>query len=237
MSHVTATEDDEMRPEELPEPPRLRDFTKLPLLIIAGMFIAAAVIYPAMPERFPTHWGITGAPDAWSSKSFFSVFFMPMLTLGVYGLLVAVPYLDPRRRSLKLTFHAYNVIIDAVTALQALIFAATLVAAFDTGFDVAKVVLVGVGALFAVVGNFMTTVKQNWTFGVRVSWTLADEVVWRKANRLGGYLFAAAGVITALSAFFPPPVSFAVMFSTILLVLVVTYVYAFLVYRSRHPEA
>jgi uncharacterized membrane protein len=83
----------------------------------------------------------------------------------------------------------------------------------------------------------MTTVKQNWTFGVRVSWTLSDEVVWRKTNRLGGYLFVLAGAITIVCAFLPGPWAFGVMISAILGILVITYAYSYLLYRSRHPEA
>lgn len=224
-------------PDELPAPPRLRDYTKLPLLMIAAMFIAAAVLYPSLPERFPTHWGVSGAPDAWSAKSFGSVFFMPLMTLGLYVLLVVVPYFDPKRRSLKLSFRAYNILIDAITAIEGIIFAATMIAAFNNAFDVSKVVLIAVGLLFAVVGNFMTTVKQNWTFGVRVSWTLADEVVWRKTNRLGGYLFVGAGVLTMACAFVPPPANIIIMLSAIAAMLVITYVYAYLLFRKRHPEA
>jgi len=223
--------------DELPPPPRLADYTKLPLLIIAAMFVAAAVLYPSMPARFPTHWGVSGAADAWSDKSFLTVFFSPLLALGLYALLVAVPFLDPKRRSLKLSFRAYNILLDAIIGMQAVVFAATTAAAFNNAFDVSKVVLISVGLLFAVIGNYMTTVKQNWTFGVRVSWTLADEVVWRKTNRLGGYLFVLAGAITVVCAFLPPPANFIIMMSTMFGILIVTYVYSFLLFRKRHPEA
>ncbi|HEY5433545.1 MAG TPA: DUF1648 domain-containing protein [Coriobacteriia bacterium] len=224
-------------PDELPAPPRLRDYTKLPLLLIAAMFVAGAVVYSRLPASIPMHWGISGAPDSFWPKSFGSVFFMPLMSLGLYALLVVVPFLDPRRRSLKLSFRAYNILIDAIVGLEAVIFAATLIAAFNNGFDVAKVVLISVGLLFAVIGNYMTTVKQNWTFGVRVSWTLSDEVVWRKTNRLGGYLFVVAGALTIVSAFLPGPWAFGLMMSAILGILVITYVYSYLLFRSRHPEA
>jgi uncharacterized membrane protein len=225
------------QPDELPAPPRLRDYTKLPLLIVAAMFIAGAVLYPSLPSPIPTHWGISGAPDAFSPKTFMSVFFEPLIALGVYTLLVVVPFLDPKRRSLKLSFRAYNILIDAVVGLLAVVFAATMVAAYNNKFDVAKIVLVAVGLLFAVIGNYMTTVKPNWTFGVRVSWTLSDDVVWRKTNRLGGYLFVAVGVLTVLSAFLPSAIGLAVMLSGTVVMLVVTYAYAYLLFRSRHPEA
>jgi uncharacterized membrane protein len=224
-------------PEELPAPPRLRDYTKLPLVIVAAMFIAGIVLYPSLPSPIPTHWGISGAADAFSAKSFGSVFFEPMIALGIYALLIVVPYLDPKRRSLKLSFHAYNILIDAVVAMQAVVYAATLIAAFNAGFDVSKVILIAVGLLFAVIGNYMTTVKQNWTFGMRVSWTLSDEVVWRKTNRLGGYLFVVAGAITVICAFLPGPWAIALMLTAIFGVVVITYVYSYLLYRSRHPEA
>jgi len=224
-------------PGELPAPPRLRDYTKLPLLIIAVMFVAGAVLYPSLPSPIPTHWGLSGAPDAFSAKSFGSVFSQPLIALGIYVLLVVAPLLDPMRRSLKLSWRAYNLVIDAVVGMQAVVFAATMIAAFDSRFDVSKVVLVAVGVLFAILGNLMTNVTQNWTFGVRVSWTLSDEVVWARTNRLGGYLFMAAGAITIVSAFLPPPLSFALMFGSILAILVVTYAYSYLLYRKRHPEA
>jgi uncharacterized membrane protein len=224
-------------PDELPAPPRLRDYTKLPLVIIAAMFVAAAVLYPSLPSPIPTHWGVSGAADAFSPKSFASVFFEPMLALGIYALLIVVPFLDPKRRSLKLSFHAYNILIDAVVGMQAVVFAATMIAAYKNGFDVSKIILIAVGLLFAVIGNYMTTVKQNWTFGMRVSWTLSDEVVWRKTNRLGGYLFVLAGAITIVCAFLPGPWAFGVMISAILGILVITYAYSYLLYRSRHPEA
>jgi uncharacterized membrane protein len=225
------------QPDELPAPPRLQDYTRLPLLIIAAMFIAGAVLYPSMPARFPTHWGISGTPDAYAAKSFLSVFLLPLVATGVYALLVFAPFLDPRRRSLKMSFHAYNILIDAVIGMQAVVFAATTAAAFNAAFDVTKVILVAVGLLFAVIGNFMTTVKQNWTFGVRVSWTLSDPVVWRKTNRLGGYLFVVVGALTVFAAFLPPAVGLVVMLTAIFGMLVVTYAYAFLLFRSRHPEA
>jgi uncharacterized membrane protein len=224
------------QPDELPAPPRLRDFTKLPLLIIAAMFIAGAFLYPSMPDRFPTHWGLNG-PDAWSAKTLISVFIQPIIALGLYALLIVVPLFDPKRRNLKLSFRAYNILLDAIIGMQAVVFAATTAAAFDQGFDVTKVVLVAVGLLFAVMGNYMTTVKQNWTFGFRVSWTMSDEVVWRKTNRLGGYLFVVAGAVTVVCAFLPAPANIFIMLGTLWVFVIVLFVYSYLLYRSRHPES
>jgi len=176
--------------------------------------------------------------NGWLQIALFSALVLALTKpLGIYVLLIVVPFLDPKRRSLKLSFRAYNILIDAVVGMQAVVFAASMIAAYNQAFDVAKVILIAVGLLFAVIGNYMTTVKQNWTFGVRVSWTLSDEVVWRKTNRLGGYLFVAAGAITIVSAFLPGAWAIGTLLATMAVVIAVTYVYSYLLYRSRHPEA
>jgi uncharacterized membrane protein len=216
--------------------PHFRDFTKLPLLIIAGMFLAAAVVYRTMPDAIPTHWGVSGAADAWSHKSFFSVFFQPILALGLYGLLVWIPQLDPKRANLFKSLTAYNVMLDVMAGFFALVFGITTAAAFNPRIDVGRFIFIGVGLLFMVVGRLMRDVKQNYTFGVRISWTLADEVVWAKTNRLGGSLFVGAGVLTVLSAFAAPPWNVVVLLGTMAVMLPVLYIYSYRLYRSRHPQ-
>lgn len=52
------------------------------LLLVGAAFALLAHYYPQLPERMPVHWSPSGVPDAWASKSFASVFFLP--ALGVY---------------------------------------------------------------------------------------------------------------------------------------------------------
>lgn len=217
--------------------PALRLFTKVPLAIVVAMYVAGAVLWRYLPdEGLPVHWGISGAADAWAPKGFLSVFALPTIALVVYAVLVAVPFADPKRRNLMRSVRAYNVVLDLMAGLMAVAFAASMVAAFRPGFDVSRVLLAAMGVMFVVLGLEMSTVKQNYTFGVRTSWTLADEVVWERTNRLGGRLFAGAGVITLLGALLPGPANLLVMLGVLAVITVVMMVYPFLLYRSRHPE-
>jgi uncharacterized membrane protein len=225
----------ELAPDAPGGAPTLRDYTKLPLLIVAGMFVAGAIVYPMMPQTFPTHWGASGAPDAWSTKSFMTVFFQPLLTLGMYGLLVFVPRLDPKRASLLKSISAYNIVLDVMAVFFAFIFAVTTAAAFNPKMDVGRFVFVGVGLLFMVIGRVMRDVRQNHTMGMRTSWTMSDEVVWTKTNRLGGSMFVGVGALTAVSAFLPAPWNLVVLLGSVGVTVVVLYAYSYLLYRSRHP--
>ncbi len=64
------------------------------LLLLAGFVIIWAfgegvALWGHLPEEIPTHFGLSGKPDAWSSKSIFSVFMLP-ITATVLLLLFAV---------------------------------------------------------------------------------------------------------------------------------------------------
>jgi uncharacterized membrane protein len=69
----------ETRPEEFPVLP----FVALVAGLIGGTIAItyAAIHYPDLPARVPTHFGVSGAPDAWRPKSFSSVMLLPLLTL------------------------------------------------------------------------------------------------------------------------------------------------------------
>jgi uncharacterized membrane protein len=60
----------------------------------AAVVLWAWARYPDLPDRIPTHFGITGAPDAWRPKSPASAMVLPVLTLvvgvGLSGLAWAV---------------------------------------------------------------------------------------------------------------------------------------------------
>jgi uncharacterized membrane protein len=66
-----------------PEPSLALPLVALTAGVVAGLIAIsyAALSYAALPARVPTHFGPSGAPDAWRPKSFFSVMLLPILTL------------------------------------------------------------------------------------------------------------------------------------------------------------
>ncbi len=68
-----------------------------------------------------------------------------------------------------------------------------------------RVVLSGIGWLFAVLGNLMPKLKTNPWSGIRVKWTLEDPEIWYKTHRLGGRLWIADGLVLAVAPFLCPP--------------------------------
>jgi len=68
--------------------------------MIAGTFAIAyaAMHYHELPERVPTHFGISGRPDAWRPKSFWTVMLLPLFTLVMGAGLPVMAYLVARAK-------------------------------------------------------------------------------------------------------------------------------------------
>jgi uncharacterized membrane protein len=147
-----------------------------------------------------------------------------------------MPLFDPKRANLLRSKKAYGIILDGVTALLLAVFGASMAAAFNHAFPVDRIVFGSIGLLFLVIGNFMITVKRNFTMGVRFSWTIMDDVVWAKTNRLGGYCFMGSGVLALVGVFLPAPWNIFVFIVPVLLMLPVLYVYSWRLYKKLHPE-
>ena len=53
----------------------------LSILMVISVIILSIIKYPSLPAQIPTHWGFDMQPDAWASKSFWSVFDMAIIAL------------------------------------------------------------------------------------------------------------------------------------------------------------
>ena len=66
-----------------------------------------------------------------------------------------------------------------------------------------KLIFVGIGLFFVLLGVLMPQLKRNRVAGVRYSWTLTDPAVWRESNRVGGRYTVVMGLVLLVSTFIP----------------------------------
>jgi uncharacterized membrane protein len=62
----------------------------LSLGAIAGQILLVWINWSRLPERIPTHYGLTGSPDAWGAKS--SVLLLPAIAFALDGLLTVLSF-------------------------------------------------------------------------------------------------------------------------------------------------
>ena len=83
-----------------------------------------------------------------------------------------------------------------------------------------------IGVLFIVLGNYIPTVKPNYTVGIRTSWALDDPDNWYHTHRFGGKCMVIGGILLiVLSPFMNLFIFFIFVFIPVLLPIIYSYLY------------
>ena len=146
--------------------------------------------WKSLPERVPMKYNLSGGVIVYGSR---------YDLLGVIGLLAALasglmvlfyflPRFDPKQ-NLKFSTKALQMIglgtSLLLTTVSVTMIQTTLSGDVNTIYSVLPFALV---AFFALMGNYLTSLRPNYFAGIRTPWTLESESVWRKTHRLGGKL-------------------------------------------------
>lgn len=156
-------------------------------------FLVIAAMYPQMPERVPTHWNLHGVADGFMPKPW-GPFVLPLTMAGLLVLFAGLRLVSPKEAPVERFGRVYSIITSAVLAFLFVLTVVCGLAATGTAVNVTKVVMLAVGVLFLVMGNFMGKVTRNYFVGIRTPWTLANDEVWFRTHRLGGKVFVVAGL-------------------------------------------
>lgn len=156
-------------------------------------FVVIAAMYPQMPERVPTHWNLHGVADGFMPKPW-GPFVLPLTMAGLLVLFAGLRFVSPKEAPVERFGRVYSIITGAVLAFLFVLTVVCGLAATGTAVNVTKVVMLAVGVLFLVMGNFMGKVTRNYFVGIRTPWTLANDEVWFRTHRLGGKVFVVAGL-------------------------------------------
>jgi uncharacterized membrane protein len=169
-------------------------------ILVAIAFVAGIALWGRLPDPMPAHWNAAGEIDGYMSK-FWGVFLMPIITIGLVGLFMAIPHIDPLKANIAQFRDVFNLFIVFFTAYMLYIFALTIAAALGYQFNMTYFILPPVGLLFIGAGYLMKKAKRNFFIGIRTPWTLSNDEVWDKTHQMGSKLFIAGGVVTVLCAF------------------------------------
>ena len=194
--------------------------TLLPIVI-------GLVLWDKLPDIIPTHFGMDGEPNGWSSKPF-TVFGIPTLMLVFHLLCLGISSVDPKYDNMSDKLYALVVWICPVISLLVTVTCYGDVLGWE--FNISKYVMIGCGILFIVIGNYLPKCKQNYAMGIKLPWTLDDEENWNYTHRMAGFLWVAGGIAIAINAFLEWEWLFLVI--VFIMVLVPT-IYSFLYYKKH----
>ena len=205
---------------------------EIPLLIVVLIpFIYLAYIWNSLPETVPTHWNYKGEIDDWGNKSslIFLTFLLPGLT---YILFTAIPLIDPKKRIQTMGSKYHNLKLLMVLFMSALA-GFIIYSAKEQSITNPSYIIIAMGLLFMLLGNYMKTIKANYFIGIRTPWTLEYESVWKSTHKLAGKLWFIGGlaiVISSLSA--SKEVNGIIFISITILLILIPFIYSYLEYKK-----
>mgnify|MGYP002638864795 CR=1 FL=1 len=202
------------------------------LLVIIAMIVLAYYFSQALPERVISHWNAQGQADDYSTKNFF-VFFVPLMTIGIYLLMKYLPKIDPKKVNYVKFDVAYNFLRLYIILFMLVIYYISGMMNLDFGRDwqLNKIMPVLMAVLFISIGLIMPKIKQNWFAGIRTPWTLSSSDIWDKTHKLAGKMFILAGIVF-LSMMFLPGDYFWVVMAGVIIAAFVPVIYSYFLYKN-----
>lgn len=194
--------------------------TLIPLVI-------GCILWDQLPDVIPTHFGMDGTPNGWSSKAF-TVFGIPVLMTFFHLLCVGITSQDPKYYNMS--DKLYGLIVWLIPVISLLVVVSCYGGALGWNINISKYAVAGSGILFIIIGNYLPKCKQNYTMGIKLPWTLDNEENWNKTHRLAGFLWVVGGLLITLNVF----VGNEWVFVAIVLVMVlVPTVYSYLYFKKN----
>lgn len=204
------------------------------LIIVVSLapIVYLMTIWNELPDQVPRHWNIHGEADGFWPK------YWPIIMTGIlYFLFLLLPLIDPRKKNYILFSASYHKLRLAIMAFFGVIQVMTMIKAMSGDFELGRIMAVTIMLFFAVLGNYMTTVRPNWFVGFRTPWTLESDEVWRKTHRMGGKLwFWAGSTLLVLSLFLPIAWVNPVMITTVLIIAAIPVIYSYILFKAEQKN-
>jgi uncharacterized membrane protein len=201
--------------------------------VVIGLALAfSAFVFAKLPEQVPMHWTFRGEVDRYGSR-LNAAFLFPLLMIAVWGLMRIFPRIDPRRANYQKFADTYDLVINSMIALFAVMHVVLLGAALGWPISMERAVPAIVGVQFLILGNALPRARPNWWFGIRTPWTLSNDRVWARTHRVGGYLLAGSGLVLIIAAVAPSVWTLALGFAAVLAAGFGSLVYSYFAWKQE----
>lgn len=194
------------------------------IVTVFPMFIGF-LLWNRLPEKVATHFS-GGVADGWSTK-LSAVVFLPVVLLVIHLFCLGVTLNDPKKRNIGNMMMSVIFWIVPVLSLVSNLSIYGYALGMDLNIDMIVGILVG--AMFLLLGNYMSKSHQNYTVGIKLPWTLNSEENWNRTHRLAGKLWIFAGILFIGNIFFQ---NWQIPFVVTIAVVIIPMIYSFLLYKK-----
>jgi uncharacterized membrane protein len=211
----------------------IRSTTIVVLFMIIAAILSGLMLWNRLPDQMASHWNINDQVDGYMPK-FWGVFMMPLITLGMFVLLLVIPSIDPLKANIAQFRKPFNLFIVLIVGFMLYLYGLTL--SWNLGYDnfrMSEAMLPAIGLLFVFIGFLMRQAKRNFFIGIRTPWTLFSDTVWNETHRVGAVLFMISGTLAFLGGFFGGTTAFWMLFAPIIGSTMFLLVYSYVLYQRE----
>jgi len=208
---------------------------KIAWLFIIAPAIYLAIVWNTLPETIAMHFNLKGEIDRYGSKNELATMIMILVGVNaiVYLLLPQVYRIDPKRYAVENKGRLFRIAF-AVAVFTSAVLCLLIYSSIHGNIKFSmRFILAGVGLILAVVGNYIYNIKPNYFAGIRLPWTLNNDENWKRTHLLGGKLLFGGGLLIAVICLFAPfPFSMITLFVVLLVVILITCIYSYRLYKK-----
>lgn len=210
---------------------------ELPLIgIVLLPFIYLAYIWNQLPEKVPMHWNIKGEVDRYGEK--IELIIIPiLLPLLIYIIFLVIPKIDPKNKLNKMG-NKLQTIKFLLTTFISILALFIIYTAKNESFANPNYIVLLIGVLYIIFGNYFKTIKANYFIGIRTPWTLESETVWKKTHQLGGKMWFVGGIIVVItSLILGKETNFTIFLIITGIITVIPIVYSYITFKNEKKTA
>lgn len=186
--------------------------------------IVGIIYWDQLPVQMAIHFGYSGQPNGWSSKSF-AVFGLPLIVLAIHLICIFGTGKDPRYDRYPEKMKKIILWICPVCCWVCAL--ATYGYELNGKMIITEWVMAFMGMLLVIIGNYLPKVKQNLYLGIKLPWTYASEENWNKTHRFGGKVWVIGGIVILLNIFLKVKyLEIVILFAMVLIPTVYSYLYS-----------
>ncbi|MCF8714358.1 SdpI family protein [Joostella atrarenae] len=206
---------------------------ELPLIgIVLLPFIYLAYIWSELPAKVPMHWNYKGEIDRYGDR--IEIIMIPiLLPLLIYITFLIIPIIGPKKNLTKMR-NKLQSLKTLLTILMSILALYIIYSIKNKSLSNPNYIVLLIGALYIIFGNYFKTIKANYFIGIRTPWTLENDNVWKKTHKLGGILWFIGGIIVVLSSLISDKATnFRIFLGVTILITVIPIIYSYVIFNKE----
>lgn len=158
-------------------------------------------IWTDISDNVAIHFNMQGQADDWGNKN--TLLVPASIGLVIYLVMLIIPAIDNKRsfEAMGGKYHSLRFILGLFTSLLSVYLLS--LSAEPSGKE-PHILISLLGALVALLGNYLPTLRPNYFIGIRTPRTLQNEMVWKKTHWVGGLSLMVGGCLIFVFSFLMP---------------------------------